>query len=309
MIPDILLGATERAARAVLPWVGRLEKKKADAAAVEAMRAALHGAAISGEVVIGEGEMDEAPMLYRGERVGAGGPAVAIAVDPLEGTNLVAKNRPGASCILLAGPMGSLLSAPDMYMDRLAGPPEAKGRISLEMPVEDMVRTVASVLGKNVSDVNVVMLDRDRHKDRMEAVRRAGGRLRLITDGDVLPSVLAGAGGCGVDLVLGVGGAPEGVLVAGALTILGGAFEGRLLPEDDDERARIKAMSLKEEILDVTDVVSDPRVAFAATAVTSGWGLQAPRTDGDWLWTTSLVLDGVEGTLRRVARRFPTRAA
>ena len=308
MRTDLLSGATEKAALAVLPWVGRLEKEAADAAAVEAMRRALHSAPIAGEVVIGEGEMDEAPMLYRGEKLGAGGPALDIAVDPLEGTNLVARDRPGASCILLAGPRGSLLSAPDMYMDRLAGPPEAKGRISLDMPVGEIVRTVARVQKKDVRDVNVVMLERDRHKDRMEAVLSAGGILRLITDGDVLPSVLAGIGGHGVDLVLGVGGAPEGVLVAGALTILGGAFEGRLLPEDDAERARIKAMGLTEEILQVSDVVKDDDVAFTATAVTSGWGLEGPRRDGEWMWTTSLIL-GAGGILRRTHTRYPRRAS
>lgn len=305
MISDDLLRATERAALAVWPFVGKLDKEAADQAAVTAMRQALADAPFDGEVVIGEGEMDEAPMLYRGERLGkGGGPRLAIAVDPLEGTNLTAKNQPGATCVLAAAPMGALLSAPDMYMDRLAGPPAARGRLSLDATVKENVRETARLLGKPISETTVVMLDRERHKKIMEDVLSVGARLRLITDGDVMPSVLAALRVGGVDLVLGSGGAPEGVLAAAAIHVLGGAFEGRLLPSNDEEKKKMAAMGLGEEILTIAEVVKDDRAAFAASAVTAGWGLQGPRREGGEIWISSLVVDGEAKICRFTQGRF-----
>ena len=309
MIAPELLQATEEAALACWPMVGLLKKEDADRAAVTAMRRALDRLPFSLEVVIGEGEMDEAPMLYRGERLGSGGAAYAIAVDPLEGTNLTAKNQPGASCILAAAPMGALFSAPDMYMERLAAPPAARGRVSLGVPVSENVREVARALHKEVRDVTVVMLDRERHRDQMEAVLSSGARLRLITDGDTVPCVLAGAGQRSVDLVLGSGGAPEGVLAACAIRVLGGVFEGRLLPRTDEEREVMDRLGLTDRVLGIDEIVRDPVTAFAATAVTHGWGLEAPSVDGRWIWTSSYAADGPDGTLQIVRSRHPLEPA
>ena len=228
-----------------------------------------------------------------------------IAVDPLEGTNLTAKNQPGAVCVIAAGPPGSLLEAPDMMMQRLAGPPACQGRLFLDQPVEEMVQEVAQAVGKPVSEVLVVMLDRERHQGLMEGVLRAGARLRLISDGDVMPSVLAAVEGSGVDLVLGSGGAPEGVLAAVAIAALGGVFEGRLLPEGTSEQAAMAALGLRPgAVLGVKDVVSRHGV-FCATSVTGGWQLDPPAVIGGSIWVHSLVVDGTAHTVRRIHSRYP----
>jgi fructose-1,6-bisphosphatase II len=309
MIAEDLLAATEQAAIAVWPLVGKRDKVAADQAAVSTLRQVLGKAPIRGRVVIGEGEMDEAPMLYRGEEVGRGRRRMDIAVDPLEGTNLTAKNQPGAVCVIAAGPPQSLLEAPDMMMQRLAGPPACRGRLSLDQPVEEMVAEVARGLGKDVSQVVVVMLDRDRHLGLMEGVLRAGARLRLISDGDVMPSVLAAIDGSDVDLVLGSGGAPEGVLAAVAIAALGGVFEGRLLPEGKDDLAAMASLGLKPgRVLAVKDVVSRHGV-FCATSVTGGWQLDRPTVVGQSIWVHSLVIDGNAQTVRRIHSRYPSTQA
>ncbi len=309
MISEDLLSATEQAAIAVWPLVGKRDKVAADEAAVRALRRVLGAAPISGRVVIGEGEMDEAPMLYRGEEVGRGGEPLDIAVDPLEGTNLTAKNQPGAVCVIAAGPPKSLLEAPDMMMQRLAGPPACLGRIGLDQPVEEMVAEVARCLGKPASQVVVVMLERDRHLPLIEGVVRAGATLRLITDGDVMPSVLAAVGDSGVDLVLGSGGAPEGVLAAVAIAALGGVFEGRLLPEGQADLRAMEDLGLKSgRILSLKDVVSRHGV-FCATSVTGGWQLDGPAVVGASIWVHSLVIDGTAKTVRRIHSRYPMTAS
>ena len=222
---------TEAAALAAARWVGRGDKEAADDAAVTAMRVMFDTVSVDGIVVIGEGEMDEAPMLYIGERVGNGiPPEVDIAVDPLEGTNLVAKGLTGSIAVLAAAPRGSLLHAPDMYMDKIAVGPECKGRVYLEASVKENLREVARALGKLISEVTVVILDRPRHQEIIEQVRSAGARIKLITDGDVSPAVAAAYDNSGVVILMGIGGAPEGVITAVALKCLGGDFSSPTLP-------------------------------------------------------------------------------
>ncbi len=229
---------TEAAAVACGKLVGKGDKNGADGLAVDAMRKAFDTVSISGTVVIGEGEMDEAPMLYIGEEVGAGGPAVDIAVDPVEGTNLVAKGQPGATAVMAIAPRGCLLHAPDMYMDKIAVGPRAKGCIDINAPVTENLERVAKALDRKVSDLNVVLLDRERHYDIIDEIRRAGARIQLITDGDVNPIVNAGIEGTGVHMYIGRGGAPEGVLAAVAIKCLGGDMQARLYPDDEEQVKR-----------------------------------------------------------------------
>ena len=229
---------TEAAAIACGRSVGRGDKNGADQLAVDAMRKMFDTVNISGTVVIGEGEMDEAPMLYIGEHVGAGGPEVDIAVDPVEGTNLVAKGQPGAIAVIAIAPKGCLLHAPDMYMDKIAVGPRAKGCIDINAPVSENLERVAKALDRKVSDLTVVLLDRERHYDLMDQIRRAGARIHLITDGDVNPIVNAGIEGTGVHMYIGKGGAPEGVLAAAAIKCLGGDMQARLCPEDEAQVKR-----------------------------------------------------------------------
>ena len=216
---------TEAAAIACGRSVGRGDKNGADQLAVDAMRKAFDTVNISGTVVIGEGEMDEAPMLYIGEKVGGGGAEVDIAVDPVEGTNLVAKGQPGAIAVIAIAPKGCLLHAPDMYMDKIAVGPRAKGCIDIDAPVSENLERVAKALERKVSDLTVVLLDRERHYGIMDEIRRAGARIQLITDGDVNPIVNAGIEGTGVHMYIGKGGAPEGVLAAAAIKCLGGDMQ------------------------------------------------------------------------------------
>src|SRR5574344_1380016 len=218
---------TEAAAVACGRSVGRGDKNGADQLAVDAMRKMFDTVNIDGTVVIGEGEMDEAPMLYIGEEVGAGGVAVDIAVDPVEGTNLVAKGVPGAIAVIAIAPRGCLLHAPDMYMDKIAVGPRAKGRIHLDATPEENLNNVADALNRDVEDVTVVIMDRPRHAKLIADVRNAGARIKLISDGDVSPIVNAGIEGTGVHMLMGGGGAPEGVLAAAAMKCLGGDMQGR----------------------------------------------------------------------------------
>ena len=241
-VTEEFVRVTEAAAIACGRSVGRGDKNGADQLAVDAMRKMFDTVNISGTVVIGEGEMDEAPMLYIGEHVGAGGPEVDIAVDPVEGTNLVAKGQPGAIAVIAIAPKGCLLHAPDMYMDKIAVGPRAKGCIDINAPVSENLERVAKALDRKVSDLTVVLLDRERHYDLMDQIRRAGARIHLITDGDVNPIVNAGIEGTGVHMYIGKGGAPEGVLAAAAIKCLGGDMQARLCPEDE---ARTHTVSMR----------------------------------------------------------------
>ncbi|CQR72910.1 Fructose-1,6-bisphosphatase class 2 [Sporomusa ovata DSM 2662] len=293
---------TESAAVACGRWMGRGDKIAADQAAVDAMRAAFDIVSISGKVVIGEGEMDEAPMLYIGEEVGHGGPAVDIAVDPLEGTNLVAKGLPGAIAVLAIAPRGHLLHAPDMYMDKIAVGPMAKGKIDINAPVTENLKAVAAALNRSVKDVTVVILDRPRHAAIIKEARDAGARIKLITDGDVSPAINAAIEGTGVHMLLGIGGAPEGVLAAAAVKCLGGDMQGRLWPEGDADIKRAKAMGITDinKVFTLDELVQGDDVIFAATAITQGDLLNGVRYFGGGARTHSLVMRGTTGTVRFV---------
>ena len=292
---------TEAAALASARWWGRGDKNAADDAAVQAMRAMFDTVHIDGVVVIGEGEMDEAPMLYIGEKVGTGkSPQVDIAVDPLEGTNLVAKGLTGAISVLAVAPRGCLLHAPDMYMEKIAAGPAAVGKISLNAGVSENVKAVAASLQKGVGDVTVVVLDRPRHAGIIKELREIGARIKLITDGDVSPAVATAIPGSGVDMVLGIGGAPEGVLAAAALRCLGGEFQGRLWPEDQEDKKRAQKLGIADidRILTMDDLVKGNDVIFAATGITDGDFLKGVRYYGNTATTHTIVMRGATGTVR-----------
>lgn len=295
---------TEVAALASARWWGKGDKMSADGAAVAAMRAMFDTINVQGTVVIGEGEMDEAPMLYIGEKVGncksKDSMEVDIAVDPLEGTNLVAKGMTGAITTLAIAPKGCLLHAPDMYMDKIAAGPRCKGKIHLDSSVTDNVRAVAAALDKEVQDVTVVVMDRPRHEAIIAELRQCGARIRLITDGDVSPAVATAIDDSGVDMMIGIGGAPEGVLAAAALRSMGGEFMGRLWPENDAERERASEMLNGDplKLLRMEDLVKTEDVIFAATGVTDGELLKGVRFYGDVATTHTIVMRGETGTIR-----------
>ena len=292
---------TEAAALATGRLMGRGDKIAADNAAVTAMRQAFDTVYIDGVVVIGEGEMDEAPMLYIGEKVGAGTPPqVDVAVDPLEGTNLVAKGLPNALSVLAVAPRNGLLHAPDIYMDKIAVGPRAAGSIHLDASVEENIRNAAAALHKKVEDMVAIILDRPRHAHIIQELRRLGARVRLISDGDVSAALATAIEDAGVDILFGIGGAPEGVLAAAALKILGGEMQCRLVPEDETERERIRQMGLDdpEQLLTMKDLVRDDDVIFAATGITDGDFLQGVRYAGKCATTHSVVMRGITGTVR-----------
>ncbi len=294
---------TEAAALYSARWMGRGDKMSADGAAVRAMRNVLDTVHVDGKVVIGEGEMDEAPMLYIGEKVGdksKGAPKVDIAVDPLEGTNLVAKGTNGAIAVLAVAPENCLLHAPDMYMDKIAVGPGAKGSIELDAPVEVNLRNVARALGKEIEDLTVVILDRERHQEKINQIRKAGARINLISDGDVSPAAATMFNESGVDMMLGIGGAPEGVLAAAALYCLGGEMQGRLCPDNEEEVERIKKMGLQkvDKLLTMDDLVCGEDVIFAATGITDSSLFRGVRYNAPGATTHSLVMRAKTGTVR-----------
>ncbi|MEA1962304.1 MAG: class II fructose-bisphosphatase [Bacillota bacterium] len=294
---------TEAAALNAARWVGRGDKEAADDAAVTAMRVMFDTVSIDGTVVIGEGEMDEAPMLYIGEQVGQGGPKVDIAVDPLEGTNLVSKGMPGAIAVLASAPRGCLLHAPDMYMDKIAVGPECKGRVFLDAPVKENIRQIAKAMNKSISEVTAVILDRPRHQQIIEDVRSLGARIRLITDGDVSPAVAAAYPNSGVDILLGIGGAPEGVITAAALKCLDGDFQARLYPEGEeaeDETRRCHEMGIKDvgALLTLDDLVKSDDVIFVASGITGSFLLKGVRFLGGHVITQTVVMRSTSGTVR-----------
>lgn len=293
---------TEAAAVACGRLIGKGDKNGADGLAVDAMRQMFDTVNISGTVVIGEGEMDEAPMLYIGEKVGAGGPEVDIAVDPVEGTNLTAKGQNGAIAVIAIAPRGCLLHAPDMYMDKIAVGPRAKGCIDIDAPIKENLARVAKALDREIADLNVVVLDRERHADIIREVREAGARISLITDGDVNPVVEACIEGSGVHMYIGRGGAPEGVLAAVAVKCLGGDMQGRLYPEDEAQIARCHTMGITDvnKVLTLEDMVKGDDCMFTATAITNCNMLNGLRFFGGGVRTHTISARYKTGTVRFV---------
>ncbi len=296
---------TEAAALASARFMGRGDEKAADQAAVDAMRKAFDSVNIDGVVVIGEGERDEAPMLYIGEKVGRRGPdspPIDIALDPLEGTTICATGGVGSISVIAVAERGNFLHAPDTYMDKIACGPRARGRISLEKTPEENIRAVADVLCKKVEDVTVVILDRPRHKELIERVRRLGARIRLIGDGDVSAGIAPCWEDSGIDLLLGIGGAPEGVITAAGIKCLGGDFQGRLKFRNDGERERAAKMGLEDlDRVFTLEELAKGSVMFCATGVTDGPLLKGVHTlPGNRARTHSIVMRSQTGTVRRV---------
>ena len=291
---------TEAAAVACGRWMGKGDKIAADQAAVDAMRSAFDTVNIAGKIVIGEGEMDEAPMLYIGEQVGAGGFDVDIAVDPLEGTNLVAKGMPGAIAVLAIAPKGGLLNAPDMYMEKIAVGPRAAGCIDITASVKTNLKNVAKCMNRRIEELTVVILDRERHKGIIDEVRSAGARIKLISDGDISPAINAAVEGTAVHMLLGIGGAPEGVLAAAALKCLGGDMQARLYPESEAEVERAKTMGIQDirKVLTMDDLVAGDDIIFSATAVTQGDLLNEVKYFPGGVRTHSIVMRYISGTVR-----------
>ncbi len=302
-----LVRVTEAAALAAARLVGRGDKEAADQAAVDAMRVVLDTVPMDGIVVIGEGEKDEAPMLYNGERIGDGTPPqVDIAVDPLEGTRLTALGMPSALAVIALGERGSMFDpGPCFYMEKIAGGPDIADLLDLDRPLPETLELIAKRKGTDIRDVMVVMLDRPRHTDAIRQVREAGARVRLILDGDVSAAMLAVSDNSPVDLLWGIGGTPEGVISAAAIKCIGGQLLGRLWPRDDAERQEaIDAGYDVTRVLDRDDLVSGEDVFFSATGVTDGDVLQGVRYQGDRSATTeSLVMRARSGTVRRISAR------
>lgn len=306
-----LARVAEQAAIASASLIGRGDEKAADQAAVNAMREQLNLLDIAGTVVIGEGERDEAPMLYIGEEVGTGsGPAVDIALDPLEGTTLTAKDMPNALTVIAMGPRGSMLHAPDVYMDKLAiGPGFSEGIVTLDMPYATRVSALASEKGCAPSDITVCMLERPRHEEMIAEVRSTGASIRLITDGDV-----AGVMHCaepdltGIDMYMGTGGAPEGVLAASALKCMGGQMVGRLLFRNDDERRRASNAGIEDlDRIYTRDEMVTQDVIFAATGVTGGTLLPAIKREIGYITTETILMRSKTGSVRRMTYRLPVK--
>lgn len=299
-----IVRVTELAALASAPWMGRGDKNSADGAATSAMRAMFDSVSIRGTVVIGEGEMDEAPMLYIGEQVGSmNGPEVDIAVDPLEGTDIVAKGLNNALSVIAVAGKGNLLHAPDMYMEKLAVGPALVGILSLDDPMEITLAKAAEVLNKQVSDLTVMILDRERHESLIQTLRKVGVRIKFLSDGDVAGAMAPAFPEAGIDLYVGSGGAPEGVLAAAALKCLGGELQGRLMPADSSEYDRCIEMGIEDpnKILTMDDMVGTEDVIFAATGVTPGEFLDGVRYLPDQRAEThSIVMRAKTKTIRNI---------
>lgn len=294
---------TEAAALAAAKWIGLGDEKEADRAAVNAMRQSLNSLSIDGTVVIGEGERDKAPMLYIGEHVGSGeGAKVDIALDPLEGTTICATGGPNSLAVLAMAEHGGFLHAPDVYMEKIAvGAGYEEGIVSLERSVTENIEAVANAKGCPVNEVMVMVLDRDRHAEMIKEVRASGARLTLIGDGDVAGVIACTRPETGIDLYMGTGGAPEGVLAAAALRCIGGQFQGRLLFNDDEQRARAKRMGVEDldKIYTMEELASGD-VMFAATGVTDGWMLGGVQAFDGGAITQSMIMRSTTGTVRIV---------
>jgi fructose-1,6-bisphosphatase II len=299
-----LVRVTEAAAMAAARWVGRGEKESADQAAVDAMRLMLDTVQMDGVVVIGEGEKDKAPMLFNGERVGSGaGPEVDVAVDPLEGTRLTALGQPNAIAVIALAERGTIFfPGAAVYMDKIATGPDAADAIDIDASPTENVGRVAEAKDKTPGEVSVIVLERDRHEALIAELRRAGARVHLIRDGDVAPAIAAAHGGVvEVDLLMGIGGTPEGVIAAAAIKCLGGAMQGRLWPRDAEERQKLVDAGYDvDRVLTTDDLVSGEDVFVAATGVTTGALLRGVRSTRDGAATDSIVMRSRSGTVRRI---------
>jgi fructose-1,6-bisphosphatase II len=298
-----LVRVTEAAALAASRFVGRDDKRGADQAAVDAMRRLLNSMEMSGVVVIGEGEKDESPMLFNGEKLGTGtSPEVDIAVDPIDGTTPCAKGRENSIATVALAPRGTMYDpGPFVYMNKIAVGPECVGVIDIEKPVADNLKAISKALDKNLKELTVVVLDRPRHEDLVAQIRKVGARVRLILDGDVMGAFLTAWPGSGVDVLMGVGGTPEGVLAACALRGLGGEFQGKLYPRNEDEERRGRESGYDfDAVLSLDDLVSSDDVFFAATGITDGAILQGVEHVGDVASTHSIVVHGASSKVREV---------
>ncbi len=303
-----LVRVTEAAAMGAARWVGRGNKEAADQAAVDAMRLMLDTVTMNGVVVIGEGEKDRAPMLFNGERVGNGqGPDVDVAVDPLEGTRLTANGAPNAIAVIALAERGTMFfPGAAVYMDKIAVGAVAADVIDITLSAAENVRRVAEAKGVRPEDVAVVVLDRDRHESLIVELREVGAKVRLITDGDVAPALAAARSGTGVDMLIGIGGTPEGVISAAAIKCLGGAMQGRLWPRDDGERQRLVDAGYDvEQVLTHDDLVSGSDLFVAATGVTDGALLRGVRLADGVVLTESIVMRSRSGTIRRINAEHP----
>ncbi|WP_062351511.1 class II fructose-bisphosphatase [Bacillus kwashiorkori] len=300
-----LVRVTEAAALSSARWMGRGKKEEADEAATSAMRDVFDTVPMKGTVVIGEGEMDEAPMLYIGEKLGTGyGPRVDVAVDPLEGTNIVASGGWNALAVVAVADDGNLLHAPDMYMEKIAVGPEAVGQIDINASILDNLKAVAKAKNKDIEDVVATVLNRSRHEKIINELREAGARIKLINDGDVAGAINTAFDQTGVDILFGIGGAPEGVLAAVALKCLGGEIQGRLIPQNDQELARCIKMGIDiNKVLQMRDLVRGDDAIFAATGVTDGELLRGVQFKGSYGQTHSIVMRARSGTVRFIEGR------
>ncbi|MEV0200902.1 class II fructose-bisphosphatase [Nonomuraea sp. NPDC050691] len=298
-----LVRVTEAAAMAAARWVGRGDKNGADGAAVNAMRQLINTVSMNGVVVIGEGEKDDAPMLFNGEHVGDGsGPECDVAVDPIDGTRLTALGMPDAVSVIAVSERGSMYDPSAVfYMEKLVTGPEAADVVDIEAPVAANIAAVARAKGCSAADVTVVVLDRPRHDQLVKEIRETGARIKFIVDGDVAGAIMAGRMGTGIDLMMGIGGTPEGIIAACALKCLGGVIQGKLWPRDDAERRRaLDAGHDLDKVLTTNDLVSSDDVFFAATGITQGELMQGVRYGKGVAMTSSLVMRGRSGTIRKV---------
>ena len=298
-----LARVTEAAALASGRFMGRGDKEGADQAEVNAMRIVLQTIDMNGVIIIGEGEKDNAPMLYNGENVGNGSdPEVDVAVDPIDGTRPLAFGRSNSLATVAIAPRGTMFDpGPFVYMNKLAVGPEAKGKIDIERPITDNLKAIARAKRKDVEDLTTIILDRDRHKDMIAEIRKAGARIRQIPDGDVAAALMTAWPDSGVDILIGVGGTPEGVIAACALRAMGGEIQGKLYARDEDELRRGREAGYDfDKVLTMNDLVSSEDVFFAATGITDGELLQGVRYFGDGASTDSLVVRGLTGTVRQI---------
>jgi fructose-1,6-bisphosphatase II len=301
-----LVRVTEAAAMAAGRWIGRGDKNGADGVAVNAMRHLIATVAMNGVVVIGEGEKDEAPMLFNGERVGDGsGPECDVAVDPIDGTRLTAMGMNNALSVLAVAERGSMFDPSAVfYMDKLVTGPEAADSVDIRLPVAENIRRVAKAKNSDVHDVCVVMLDRERHRELAAEIRATGARIRFLTDGDVAGAIMAASEGTGCDLLLGVGGTPEGIIAACAIKCIGGMIQGRLWPRDDDERQKALDAGLDlEAVLSTDELVRGDNSFFVATGITDGELLRGVRYRAGSATTHSLVMRSKSGTTRLIESR------
>jgi fructose-1,6-bisphosphatase II len=298
-----LVRVTEAAALAAARWVGRGDKNGADGAAVNAMRQLVGSVSMNGVVVIGEGEKDDAPMLFNGERVGDGtGPEADVAVDPIDGTTLAAKGMPNAIAVLAVAERGAMYDPSAVfYMEKLVVGPEAADAVDITAPMADNLKAIARAKGEHVNDLTVCILDRPRHNDLAEEVRRAGARIKFISDGDVAGAIMAARAGTGVDLLAGIGGTPEGIIAACAISCMGGMIQGRLWPRDEAERRKaLDAGHDLDRVLTTDDLVTGENIFFCATGITDGELMRGVRYTANGPTTHSIVMRSKSGTIREV---------